>query len=255
MSSVERIALQPAFVLHGRAWRETSELLEVWSRDHGRLSLVARGMRRPRSGLRACLQPFQPLLLSWSGRPQGLMTLQAAETDGAPGALQDEALMSGFYLNELLLRLLHKGDPHPQLFADYTLALRELAAAHEPADVVLRRFELQLLAESGYGLQLDRDAGSGEPLDPAARYEFRCEEGPVRAHPGSDPQITYSGARLLAIARGDFSGAADRADARRLLRAVLDHHLAGQALRSRQVYAAMRRGAAQVPTPAPTPTP
>jgi DNA repair protein RecO (recombination protein O) len=240
VSVLERVALQSAFVLHGRPWRETSELLEVFSADHGRASLLARGLRRPRSGLRAILQPFQPLTLSWSGRSGALMTLAGAEADGPAVALQAATLMSGFYVNELLLRFLHKGDPHPQLFAAYGGTLAALAAG-EPAEAVLRRFELGLLAETGYGLSLEHDAVTGEPLDPRRAYSYAVERGPLPTDGSAAGELVFSGAELQAIGRCDFSDPASLGPARRLLRAVLDHHLGGRPLRTRQVYGAMRR--------------
>lgn len=240
MSSIERVLLEPAFVLHGRAYRETSELLEVFSRDHGRVSLVARGVRRPRSRLRPLLQPFRPLLLSWSGRGGGLMTLAAAEAAAVPLEMAGDCLLSGFYLNELLLRFLHRGDPHPQVFGAYAQALARLDGG-VGAEPVLRSFEMLLLAESGYGLNLDHEALSGRPLEPGGRYRYVVERGPIAADAGVDDAATYGGSELLAIGRGEFDDVAAAATARRLLRAVLDHHLGGQPLQTRRVARAMRR--------------
>ncbi len=240
MTSTERVDLNPAFVLHGHPYRETSELVEVLTLDYGRVSLVARGMRRPKSGLRAILQPFQPLLLSWSGRGGSLMTLRAAEAGGAAFSMQGTPLMSGFYVNELVLRFLHKGDPHPRLFAGYAETLLRLANGDVP-DRVLRRFEMGLLAEAGYGLNLDCDAVTGEPLDPERHYHYEIERGPVPVQTPPGTETAYLGAELLAIARCEFSDGARAHDARRLLRAVLDHYLAGKPLRTREVFAAMKR--------------
>lgn len=239
MTAIERVALEPAYVLHGRAYRETSELLEVFTRGHGRISLVARGMRRAGSGLRAILQPFQPLAVSWSGRGGGLMTLRSAEAAEPAIALRKAALMSGFYVNELVIRFLHRADPHPQLFAAYEETLRQLLASEAPAPP-LRRFELALLAESGYGLNLDHDAASNEPLDPERRYHYMIERGPVPAGVQAG-EFTYSGAELLAIGAGDFADGRILQSARRLLREVLDHYLGDRPLRTREVFSAMKR--------------
>jgi DNA repair protein RecO (recombination protein O) len=168
MSATDRIEWQPAYVLHVRAWRESSGIVEMFTRDYGRVSLLARGMRKPRGSLRGILQPFQPLTVSRSGRGGGLMNLRAAESSAAAWPLQGNALMSGFYLNELLLRFLHRGDAHPRLFSDYGQALSGLLV-HGGPDAALRRFEIQLLAEAGYGLNLDHDAETGEPLDPTGQ--------------------------------------------------------------------------------------
>lgn len=240
MRGTERVDLDPAFVLHGRAYRETSEIVELFTRNHGRVSLVARGMRRPKSGLRATLQPFQPLAVSWSGRGSSLMTLRGAESTGPAMVLAGAPLMSGFYMSELILRFLHRGDPHPRLFEAYGETLLRLAQG-EPPEVVLRHFELELLAEAGYGLNLDHDATTGKPLEPACSYEFVMERGPVPAERGSTSDLIFKGAELLAVGRGDFTDPRDLQSARRLLRAVLDHYLAGKPLKSRAVFAAMQR--------------
>lgn len=240
MTAIERIDLANGFVLHARAWRETSELLEVLTGEHGRVSLLARGTRRPKSGLRAILQPFQPLSLSWSGRGGGLMTLRAAEAAGPALSLQGSALMSAFYANELLLRFLHRADPHPRLFATYQDTLIALASDPMP-EAALRRFEISLLAETGYGLNLDHDAASGQRLDPAGSYLYMSERGPVSATTDSPAGMVFSGAELLAIGQGAFAEPSCLAAARRLLRAVVDHHLDGRPLRTREVFVAMRR--------------
>ncbi len=237
MSVVERVLLEPAFVLHGRLYRETSELLEVLSRDHGRISIVARGLRRPRSSLRSLLQPFRLLLLTWSGRAGGLMTLGAAEAAGGALELAGDRLMSGFYLNELLLRFLHRGDPHPQVFAAYAQVLAGLGSGAFP-EPLLRRFETELLAESGYGLNLDHEALTGLPLDPAGWYEYVADHGPVA---GMETAAGYRGADLLAISRGEFPDARTLQSARRLLRTILDHYLGGEPLKTRRVARALRR--------------
>jgi len=235
----ERAELEPAWVLHGRPYRETSEIVELLTPAHGRISVVARGLRRPGAAARAVLQPFRPLLVSWSGRGSSLMTLRAAEPRGAALPLAGTALMSAFYVNELVLRFLHKGDPHADLFVAYEAALAGLGgAAPEP---VLRRFEMSLLAEAGYGLLLDHDAASGAPLDPAGRYEYVVEHGPVPAGAAGEEPGTYAGADLLALGRGELDEPGTLRSARRLLRAVLDHHLGDRPLRTRQVFSAMRR--------------
>jgi DNA repair protein RecO (recombination protein O) len=238
VTATERVEFEPAFVLHGRAYRETSELLDVFTPGHGRVSLVARGVRRPRARLGGTLQAFRPLALSWFGRPGGLMTLRAAEATAAHIPLHGVSLMSGFYVNELVLRFLHRGDPHPGVFAAYSETLARLAAADEP-DPALRRFELKLLSEVGYGLNLDRDAASSAPLDPNGRYEYVVERGPMPAAASS--AAAYAGAELLAIGLGDFTQSRYLEAARRLLRDVLDHHLGGKPLRTREVFTAMRR--------------
>jgi DNA repair protein RecO (recombination protein O) len=239
VSAAERVELEPAFVLHGMPYRETSEILDLLTPGHGRVSVIARGMRRSRAPMRSLLQPFQPLTVSWAGRGQ-LFTLRGVEPCGGAVPLADLALMSAFYMNELLMHFLHRGDPHRPLFAVYGDTLRALAAGDDP-EAVLRRFELNLLAEIGFGLSLECEAGGGEPLDPARLYQYVIEHGPVPAGGDMGDVLCLSGAALLAIGRGDFADPEHLHAARRLLRAVLDNHLGGKPLRTRAVFAAMRR--------------
>lgn len=231
-----RVSLQPAFVLHSRPYRDSSAIVEVFTAEHGRLSAVARGARRQvkKGGRSGLLQPFVPLLVSLSGRAE-LKTLGAIESAGPPLALRGENMFSGMYLNELLVRLLHRHDPHPELFAAYSDALRALAASRAP-DEVLRPFELFLLQALGYNLALDVDGSTGDAIVPQSRYSFHPEQGLV-AIPGEVPQgvATYQGSDLLLLADGHFDGSA-RATAKRLLREVLRHHLGDAPLRSRELF-------------------
>lgn len=228
----------PAFVLHARPWQETSLILEAFTTGSGRVGLVARGARRPSSRWRSVLQPFQPVRLSWSGRGS-LQSLRAAETIGWAPPLSGTCLMGAFYLNELLLHFLRRADPHPELFSLYEGTLAELRGCTDP-EPALRRFELQLLVEVGYGLNLRSDASTDRPLDPAACYEYRLEHGPVPAT-GPSRDLVFTGAELIGIARRDFADPVALRSAKRLLRAVLGHYLGGRSLRSREVLAAMRR--------------
>ncbi|MEO8443403.1 MAG: DNA repair protein RecO [Gammaproteobacteria bacterium] len=229
---------EDAYVLHSRPYQETSQILEVLGAQHGRLGLVARGARRPTSRWRSILQPFLPLRLSWVGRGS-LLTLRGAEAASFSPPLDGLAVMGAFYLNELILNFVRRGDPHPGLFIAYSHALAELRAGGD-SEPALRRFELQLLAEAGYGLNLDHDVLNDRPLDPAAVYEYRLEQGPMPAAIGG-AALTFSGAELLAIGRGDFTVPACLPAAKRLLRSVLAHYLDGRALKTRAVLASMRR--------------
>ena len=230
--------LEDAFILHAWPYQETSQILEALGAQHGRVGLVARGARRPSSRWRSVLQPFLPLRLSWVGRGS-LYTLRSAEPASFAPALDGLALMGAFYLNELILNFVRRGDPHPGLFIAYSQALAELRAGGDP-EPALRRFEFQLLAEVGYGLNLDQDVLNDVPLDPAAVYEYRLEQGPVPAAAGHDG-LTFSGSELLAIGRGEFSSPAILRMAKRLFRAVLAHYLDGRVLKTREVMASMRR--------------
>lgn len=226
-------ALIPAFVLHSRPYRDTSLLLEVFSAEQGRVGLVARGARAARSRQRGLLQPFQPLLLSWQSRGE-LGTLAAVEAAGAPLPLRGHGLYAGFYLNELLVRLLHRHDPHPELYPVYGTALAGLARVTEP-EPVLRRFELRLLEGLGYGLQLERDA-QGAELTPESLYDYRPEEGAVPLGPAAEARgVRISGHSLLALRDECLDDPRVRRDARRLTRAALDPHLGPAPLKTREV--------------------
>jgi len=225
---------QPSYVLHTFAYRETSVIVEAFTAEHGRIAMVARGAKRPRSELRGLLQGFQPLLISWFGQ-QELKTLLKAEWRGGLPLVNGSALVCGFYLNELLLKLLPREDPHPQLFANYESALADLAAGAAQAPV-LRRFELELLTSLGYALPLVREADSGGPIDPAARYHYAFDRGPRLARPGHGEQLPLvRGATLVALAEGRYPDAATAAEAKRLMREVLDHYLEQRGVESRRV--------------------
>ena len=230
----ERHDDEPAFVLHTHPYRETSVIAEALTATRGRVALVARGARRSRSELRGLLQAFQPLRLAWTGSGD-LKTLARAEWRGGLPLVAGPALLCGFYLNELLLKLLPREDPHPRLFEEYEAALRELAAGAEQAPV-LRQFELRLLAEIGYAMPLTHEADTGRPIDPGARYYYSFDRGPrtMAAEPGRRyPQVR--GATLIALARLDFSAPEAAMEAKRLMREVLDHYLERRAIVSRRV--------------------
>jgi DNA repair protein RecO (recombination protein O) len=170
---------QPAFVLHSYPFKETSLVVELFTRDLGRIAVVAKGARRPKSSLRGVLLAFQPLLVSWTGRGE-VHTLVRAEWDGAYQPLRGLALICGFYVNELLLKLMPRHDAHEGLFETYAATLGALEGAREPAGV-LRTFEKALLRELGYAMTLDRDVESGHSLAAQQRYTYFVERGPVCA--------------------------------------------------------------------------
>ena len=242
MSAVRRVELAEAWVLHSRPFRETSLIVEAFSRQFGRVGLVARGGRRPRSALTLAALPFRPLLLSWSGRGE-LATLTAAES--APGQAPlappaGESLLAAMYLNELLLRLTRREDPHPELFGHYSQALGELCSGCALAPA-LRRFELQLLASLGFGLNLESDI-EGRALAPDSVYCYRLEQGAAVLPSGarSGEAMNFSGAELLGIGSGDWDNGDTRGAARRLLGTAIDFYLEGKPLNTRRVFAAMR---------------
>ncbi|HEY9147624.1 MAG TPA: DNA repair protein RecO [Gammaproteobacteria bacterium] len=236
MSTDGRTLLQPAYVLHRKPYRDTSLLLEAFSPEYGRIGLVARGARSRRSTLQALLQPFQPLLLSWSGRGE-LHTLTAAEADGTATKPHGDALINGFYVNELLMRLLPRDDPHPGLYASYRQALSRLSQGDDH-EWSLRLFERDLLQELGYGLQLTHEGGSAHPLQPERHYCYHAEYGPQAALDESPDCLAVSGATLLALATGEPAGESCRREAKRLMRVILGHYLGPRPLASRALFQA-----------------
>lgn len=229
----QRQDAQPAFVLHTYPFRETSLVVEVYTRNFGRIGLVARGARRPRSALRGLLMAFQPLLLSWAGKSE-LRTLHKAEWQGGIPQLRGLGLMCGFYLNELLLKFLAREDPHEALFAVYHEAILTLAHDAEPA-ATLRRFEKHLLRELGYALTLDREADTGEPIDPERTYTYVIERGPIALNARSQTQLEISGKTLLDLACDNFSDPATLAQSKTLMRFLVNHYLGNQELHTRQL--------------------
>lgn len=244
----ERVSLSPAFLLHQHAWRETSRVLEVWSREHGRLGIVARGVRRPRSPFRGLLQPFAPLRLSWSHRGE-LGNLTGAEATAPASVLQGRPLMAAFYLNELLLRLLARQDPHPDLFDAYAGTLTALAHTSRPAPP-LRVFEKRLLTALGYGLSLDRQAGDQRPVVADAEYRYDLDAGPVPAARAQSSGLLISGRALLALHTEELDDAEDLRAVQRLLRAALERHLDGRPLKTSGVMRAMSKEQKTVRRPA-----
>lgn len=236
----QRIEQQPGWILHTQPWRETSLIVEVCARDYGRVALVAKGARRPHSQLRGVLMAFQPLLIDWSGGGE-VKTLVRAEWQGGQRLLSGRALLCGFYLNELLLRLTAREDPHPGLFEAYAGAVRALGAGAPPSPA-LRRFELALLRELGYEAGLSAEVDGGGALDGDADYVYEIERGLRRvvaddgAAPASDEHIVVSGRTLLDIAANDFSRAETLLQSKLLLRALIQHTLGAQSLQTRRIF-------------------
>ncbi|MFT4823623.1 MAG: DNA repair protein RecO (recombination protein O) [Halioglobus sp.] len=231
-----RVQLQPAFVLHSRNYRDSSHLLEVLTAEYGRLALVSKGSRRAVRGRSkgAILQPFIPLLISFTGRNE-LMTLTGSEVAGPAATLAGERLFSGIYLNELVVRLLHRNDAHTGLFIAYGDAVASLGG-DEPLDEVLRRFEFNLLDELGYSFDLRVDGHSGEPIEENYWYHYHQEFGLVRQRSSSSPDNrVYAGQDLLGIAAGERSEAV-RLTSKRLLREALAGHLGEKPLMSRDLF-------------------
>ncbi|MBM3343492.1 MAG: DNA repair protein RecO [Betaproteobacteria bacterium] len=225
---------QAGYVLHSYPYQETSLIVEVFTREFGRVAMVAKGAKRAHSPLRSVLMPFHALTLDWSGRSE-LKTLRSAEWRGAFRLLVGRALICGFYLNELLLKLLHRDDPHDALFDAYERTLQTLLDGADQA-VALRCFEKRLLAELGYALILDHDAQTHEPLQARRQYHYIADRGPValgvRDNPGG---LELLGQTLIDMHNDDYSAPLTQQQSKSLMRRLIGHYLGNQTLHSRQL--------------------
>lgn len=248
MTQLPRLNLQPAYVLHQRPYRDSSAIIELFTLHNGRVSVVARGLRRPKSRLVGVVQAFQPLLVSWTGKGE-LGTLTKAETQGRPLKMALKNISCGLYLNELIIRLVHRHEAQIEIFSNYDETLRGLSGLtggdqnQRQVQVFLRRFEVRLLESLGYGLILDHEVKSGEPVDADRNYRYVLEQGPVAHSDHLESQreaMVVSGKMLLALASDSLSS--DHHDkgvfreAKHLTRTVLDHHLSGAPINSRQLF-------------------
>ena len=230
---MSRIQLEPAYILHSRSFRETSLIVDAFTREHGRVAVVARGVKSPRSRWRNVLQPFRPLLLSWNQKSD-LGTLTAADQVASPPALQGQALSCGLYLNELLMRLLHRGDPHAEVFERYRHLLSELAS-EAPPQPLLRVFEKQLLEAIGYAMLLEREYGSGDEIQLERWYDYHPQRGPVAVSgPGKN---RVSGAALLALHAENLQ-TENLPELRMLMRRGIGYHLGDKPLASLSLFSA-----------------
>jgi len=234
-----RDQLHRCFVLHRRAFRDSSLLVEIFAEDHGRFPVVAKGATSGRRWIAGVIEPFRPVWLSWTGRGE-VKTLCRAEARGAAAALQGTALFCGFYLNELLLRLLGRNDAYGGLFARYEEALDRLAECADPAPV-LRQFELTLLRELGYAPLLDTEADTGHPVCRDRRYRYAVEQGPIALPDHAEVSDSVSGMTLLGLAAGLPLDLHEAREARQLLRAVLARYLGDRPLKSRELFRRWRQ--------------
>ncbi len=225
--------LQRCFVLHSRAYSETSLILDVFSESVGRICVLAKGVRRKRSSLKGALRPFTPLFLKWSGRGQ-MPTLRHAEPISLSIPLFGTSLFSGLYLNEILLRVIEPDTPSHQLFHVYMRTLMSLAQDKNP-EPALRRFELNLLDCLGYGIDFLHCAGSGEPIDVNMTYLFREQYGFI-ASVSQQGALLFTGYELKALASGEFSTSAQLKAAKRFTRMALKPYLGSKPLKSRELF-------------------
>ncbi|MDJ0738998.1 MAG: DNA repair protein RecO [Gammaproteobacteria bacterium] len=222
--------LQPAYTLHTRRYGNSSQLLELFLRDQGRAACIARGALRNRRGGSA-VQPFQRLAVEIAGRGE-VGTLTRAEVVAAPLRLRGSRMYCGLYVNELVMRLTARHDAHPLLFDAYADTIAELGG-EAPVEPLLRRFEVRLLQETGFGLALDTDL-DGHRLDDACHYTYQAGSGAQRAT--AHDRAAVSGRTLRALRTGELHDADVLREARTLMRQVLDHHLDGRPLRSRDLF-------------------
>ena len=260
------------YVLHSYPYRETSLILQAFTEKHGRLGLVAKGARRPKSAARAVLVPFQPLVMDWFGKAE-LKTLKTAEPAVAATPLGGESLMSAFYMNELLLKLTTRDDPHEGLFEAYDEAITQLralsrtkavkdkpAAAPQdrgtsPIEPILRRFELRLLQELGYALELTRESPGGAAIVAEREYFYVVERGPMPVPQGAETPfnaVRLRGHTLFDLERGRFENATTVAQAKQLMRLLINHSLNGQELSTRALVRDLARMESE-PSPRPSP--
>jgi DNA repair protein RecO (recombination protein O) len=229
-----RVVGEPAFVLHRRAYRETSLLVELFTRHHGRIGVVARGARRGRSPLASLLEPFRPLTVGWSGRGE-LGTLIGADPAGHAPLPPGDRLLCGLYVNELVMGFIARGDANEALFDRYQQFVRDLAGSGD-RQPLLRLFERDLLTTLGYDLGLLSEADTGRSIEPYCWYRYEFERGLVRNFGPGDERV-YAGSSLIELAHGQFSGAASLCDAKGLLAAAIDHYRPGRPARTLQMMA------------------
>lgn len=234
---MQRVDLTPVYVLHTRPFRNTSLIVDLFSEQYGRVTVVAKSARGPKSRYQGKLQPFTFMLASWLGSRE-LKSLGHIELNDAPLFLDDQALFCGFYLNELLIKLLEKEDPLPQLFSVYHKTLLALSE-NDKVEVALRLFEKRLLEILGYGIPFKEEARTGQLIQPSCYYRFVLEQGFClidHANVREDDPLVFQGAHLISIAQGAFADAASLLSAKRLFRAVLTSMLSHRSLNSRALF-------------------
>ncbi len=238
------------FVLHSYPYRETSLIIESFTRSHGRMVFVAKGAKRPSSAMKGTLNPFQRLLFNWFGKAD-MKTLKSVEHGRIFPQLSGSALMSAFYMNELLLKLAHREDAHEVLFDAYEVAVTQLSGADTPLDVrgigaVLRRFEIALLRELGYALMLAEEADTRQPIIASGQYLYLFEHGPVAigriARQGSGDGLQLNGKTLLDMASGDFADPVTQQQSKQLMRRAINHMLGDKPLHTRQLIRELQGG-------------
>ncbi len=234
-----RVALQPCFVLHGRQYGDTSLIVELFTKDYGRVSLLAKGYRSQKKRSQN-LQAFNELMVSWQGRGE-LKTLTAIESSIVPKQLVGVRLYSGLYVNELLMRLLQKADAHSELYQDYANLLYDIHSDKD-IEISLRKFEFKLLAELGYALDCEMEADTDQKIQADQVYRYIADQGffPA-ANYDQQKREMFVGEDLLNIAAGKFESLASKRAAKRLVRLALAPHLGDKPLKSRELFLSIQQ--------------
>jgi len=240
MKSHQVIEGEPAYLIHQRPYSETSQIINLFSRHYGRVDAIAKGSKRPKSKFKSFLQPFSPILVSWSGRSQ-LKTLRSVDiSSGKQSNVSRKHLMSAFYLNELILSFLTTADPYPDLFDAYSLAINNLSNA-DSSEIILREFEIQLLTEIGYAINFQTEAMSSKKIEPNLSYRFIAEEGFVSSVTSSPHDTLIKGSVIQSIDRKDFSQPQTMRAAKRIIRESVKYHLSGKELNTKKVVKSLKK--------------
>jgi DNA repair protein RecO (recombination protein O) len=231
---LERVSLQPAFVLHARPFRDTSLLVDLLTRDYGRVGAIARGARAQQSRYRGYLRPFVPIVVTWSGKSE-LVSLNKVEADGAPMLLEGRSLLAGMYLNELLVRLLHQHDPHPEIFENYQTTLNALNTSIE-IEPILRRFEKEFLVALGFGFSWEQATDTLAPILSTQWYAFEPDLGFSENLQRFNNQPVFNGAHLMAIAQNEFENTEVLRTAKQIMRMAMQVRLGNRIIKSRELF-------------------
>jgi DNA repair protein RecO (recombination protein O) len=231
----------PAYILHSRPFKDSSALLECLTAEHGLVTLIAKGAKRPRSRMQGILQPFILIHVGWVGKSE-LKTLTHVETQSMSPTLMGQKILLGLYLNEVLMRLLQHLDPHPQLFDDYDNTLRVIATTQSiiEHEFALRQFELKLMAELGYGIDLTRDAKTGETIAPELLYAYDPQVGLIEMSHVSTVSVVVSGASIIALHQGQCTNEHQLREVKKLMRYILSLHLGNKPIESRKLFQVKR---------------
>jgi len=240
MKSHQVIEGEPAYLIHQRPYSETSQIINLFSRHYGRVDAIAKGSKRPKSKFKSFLQPFSPILVSWSGRSQ-LKTLRSVDiSSGKQSNVSRKHLMSAFYLNELILSFLTTADPYPDLFDAYSLAINNLSNA-DSSEIILREFEIQLLTEIGYAINFQTEAMSSKKIEPNLSYRFIAEEGFISSVTSSPRDTLIKGSVIQSIDQKDFSQPQTMRAAKRIIRESVKYHLSGKELNTKKVVKSLKK--------------